>query len=234
MIKSNKKPLIIWDFDGVIADSETLWVKVWSDLLKKEKNIDLTEDEKLKLLVGVADRTKKHNLQRYFPNITFDNHFMDMIHENETYAGNHFMQAIPGVEKIFDDTTFNHCIATGSTKEQLLWKISIFKWLADYVTSDDCFTVDMVEHGKPAPDVFLLAAKSKGYNPKDCVVIEDSIHGMNAAKAAGIKCIAFVGAKGNDTPEYRRKCLDTGVAAVCSTMDEVHQTLEKLFVHSAH
>ena len=150
------KRLIIWDFDGVIADSEKLWVKVWCDLLKKEKNIVLNKEEKLKLLVGVAGRTKKHNLQRYFPGTTFDNDFMEKISEGEYYAGNHFMKPIEGVEKVFADKNFEHCIATGSTKEQLDWKISIFKWIGDYVGPKDRFTVDMVEHGKPAPDVFLL------------------------------------------------------------------------------
>ena len=221
--------LIIWDFDGVIADSEKLWVKVWCDLLKKEKNIVLDKEEKLKLLVGVADRTKKHNLQKYFPNETFDNDFMTKISEGEHYAGDHFMRTIHDVENVFADKNFVHCIATGSTREQLDWKISIFKWIDNYVGEKERFTVDMVEHGKPAPDLFLLAAKTMGYAPKNCVVIEDSIHGMNAAKAAGIKCIAFVGAEGNNTPTYRKKCLKTGVVAVCDTMHEAHETLKKLF-----
>lgn len=234
MIKSNKKPLIIWDFDGVMADSEKLWIGVWRDLLKKEKNIVLTHDEEIELLVGMADRTKKHHMQQHFPNETFDADFMRKIDEGEVYAGNHFLLAIPGTEKILEDKNFDHCIATGSTKAQLIWKMDLLKWSDKYMSSKDYFTVNMVEHGKPAPDLFLLAAKTKGHDPKDCVVIEDSIHGMNAAKAAGIKCIAFVGAEGNDTPEYRQKCLATGVVAVCATMDEVHQTLKKLFVHAAH
>ena len=228
MTKSNKKLLIIWDFDGVIADSEKLWVKVWCDLLKKEKNIILNKEEKLKLLVGVASRTKKHNLQKYFPKENFDENFMAKINEGEHYAAIHFMEPIDGVKKVFADKNFEHCIATGSTKEQLDWKVSIFKWISDYVNPKNCFTVDMVEHGKPAPDVFLLAAKTMGYAPKDCVVIEDSINGMNAAKAAGIKCIAFVGAEGNNTQVYRKKCLKAGVVAVCDTMQEVHQVLRKM------
>ncbi|MCQ2735324.1 MAG: HAD family hydrolase [Alphaproteobacteria bacterium] len=50
----NMNKLIVWDFDGVIADSEKLWVSVWLETLKKEKNIILSEDEKLNLLVGIA------------------------------------------------------------------------------------------------------------------------------------------------------------------------------------
>ncbi|MBQ4472230.1 MAG: HAD family phosphatase [Alphaproteobacteria bacterium] len=232
MTKLNKKPLIIWDFDGVMADSEKLWVGVWRDTLKKEKNIVLTRDQEIELLAGMADRTKKHHIQKAFPNETFDAEFMRKIEEGETYAGNHFLRPIMGVEKILQDKHFDHCIATGSTKAHLVWKMDLLKWTNKYMNSNDYFTVDMVEHGKPAPDIFLLAAKTKGHDPKDCVVIEDSIHGMNAAKAAGIKCIAFIGAEGNDTPEYRRKCSETGVIAVCATMEKVHKTLQKLFIDS--
>ncbi|MBQ9235210.1 MAG: HAD hydrolase-like protein [Alphaproteobacteria bacterium] len=64
--------LIIWDFDGVIADSEKLWVSVWLETWQKEKNISLSEDEKLNLLVGIADKNKKINLEKYFSNLTKD------------------------------------------------------------------------------------------------------------------------------------------------------------------
>jgi beta-phosphoglucomutase-like phosphatase (HAD superfamily) len=83
----------------------------------------------------------------------------------------------------------------------------------------------MVQHGKPAPDIFLLAAKTKGYNVEDCIVIGDSVNDFAAANAAGIKSIAFIGAEGNDTAEYRNKCITSGVVAVCSTMQEVKQTI---------
>ena len=60
------KKLIIWDFDGVIADSEKLWVSVWVETLKKEKNLQLSDEEKLNLLVGVSDKTKKELRQIAF------------------------------------------------------------------------------------------------------------------------------------------------------------------------
>ena len=217
--------LIIWDFDGVIADSEKLWVSVWLETLKKEKNIILSEDEKLNLLVGIADKNKKTNLEKYFQNLVLDNDFMQKIDAGEKYKGMHFMQPIAGVEDIMSDTRFAHCIATGATKEQHVWKMTQFKWIEKYMSPNDYFTVDMVKQGKPAPDIFLLAATTKGFKPQDCIVIGDSLNDFKAANAAGMKSIAFVGAEGNDTPEYRQKCIDTGVIAVCSTMKEVKQVI---------
>ncbi len=219
------KKLIIWDFDGVIADSEKLWVSVWLETLKEEKNLYLTEEETFKLMVGIADREKKINLEKYFPNLVLDEDFMQKIDAGEIYKGMHFMQPIDGVESVMCDNRFAHCIATGATKEQHEWKMTQFKWIEKYMSPADYFTVDMVKQGKPAPDIFLLAAKTKGYKPEDCIVIGDSLNDFRAANAAGMKSIAFVGAEGNDTPQYRQKCLNEGVIAVCSTMKEVKQVI---------
>lgn len=221
--------LIIWDFDGVIADSEKLWVSVWLETLEKEKNITLTDEEKLSLLIGIADREKKINLERYFPNLVLDEDFMQKIDAGEIYKGTHFMQPIDGVEEVMSDNRFAHCIATGATKEQHSWKMTQFKWIEKYMSPDDYFTVDMVKCGKPAPDLFLLAAESKQYKPEKCLVIGDSLNDFNAANAAGMKSIAFVGAEGNDTPEYRKKCQATGVLGICSTMQEVKQLLNGIY-----
>lgn len=229
MTRSNKKSLIIWDFDGVIADSEKLWVKIWCDILKEEKDITLTSKEKLTLLVGVGDKNVRHNLQKHFPGLTFDDRLLEKISEKQIYMGTHFMEPIPGVQEVLKDRHFVHCIATGATRQQQAWKLAKFKWLLDYIKLKNHFTIDMVQNGKPAPDLFLLAAKTMGYEPKDCVVIEDSIAGIQAAKTAGMRCIAFVGAEGNNTPQYRKKCQNLGVIGVCSTMPELHQFLYQLF-----
>jgi beta-phosphoglucomutase-like phosphatase (HAD superfamily) len=101
-----------------------------------------------------------------------------------------------------------------------------FKWIYNYMSDQDFFTVDMVQHGKPAPDIFLHAAKTKGYDIRDCIVIGDGLSDFNAAKTAKIDFIAFVGAEGNNTPEYRKKCVDAGAYAVCADMKEVNRTLD--------
>ncbi len=139
------------------------------------------------------------------------------------------MQPIDGVEEVMSDNRFAHCIATGATKEQHSWKMTQFKWIEKYMSPKDYFTVDMVKCGKPAPDLFLLAAESKQYKPEECLVIGDSLNDFNAANAAGMKSIAFVGAEGNDTPEYRKKCQATGVLGICSTMQEVKQLLNGIY-----
>ena len=219
------KKLIIWDFDGVISDSEKFWVKAWIDTLEAEKGLKLNKEQSLKFLDGLADKTRKHLLESAFEGLVLDEAFMQKISDTEIYYGMNFLETMPGVEDIISDKRFDHCIATGATKEQHTWKMTQFKWIEKYMTKQDYFTVDMVSHGKPAPDIFLLAAKTKNYAKEDCIIIGDSLNDFAAARAAGIQSIAFVGAEGNDTPEYRQKCLDAGVITVCPTMQDLKQKL---------
>ncbi len=221
------KKLLIWDFDGVIADSEKLWVRAWNEILIQDKNIKLTDAEKQDLLVGVSDKTRRERLEKYIPGLILDDDFMDKISEKEIFFGTNFMVAIDGVENVMSNDIFEHCIATGATKAQHKWKMTQFEWIKKYMSESDFFTVDMVDHGKPAPDLFLLAAKTKNYEPKDCIVIGDSINDFMAAKAGNMDCIAFVGATGNNTKEYAEKCKDAGVFEVCKTMKDVNEALDK-------
>ncbi len=228
MIKSNKKLLIIWDFDGVIADSEKLWVYAWRTLLENEKNLFFSDEQARYYLMGLSDKTRIQRLTKDFPNLVIDNSFLKKLHDDEVELGDKYLQTTPGVEAIFADTRFDHCIATGAQKKQHLWKISHFPWLSKYLKNRDHFTNDMVEQGKPEPDIFLLAAKTKGYPKENCIVIGDSLNDIMAAKTAGMKCIVFVGGEGMDTPEYRQKCHEAGVDFICSKMDEVHKILRQI------
>jgi beta-phosphoglucomutase-like phosphatase (HAD superfamily) len=71
----------------------------------------------------------------------------------------------------------------------------------------DIFSASMVENGKPAPDLFLHAARQMGFDPSNCIVIEDSPAGIEAAKRAGMTVFAFTGGSHADRPEYREQIL---------------------------
>lgn len=224
------KKLLIWDFDGVIADSENLWVRAWDEILQSEKQIKLNSREKHDLLYGIADRDRKERLVKHIPGITFDADFMHKIHEREFYLGTNFMTAIPGVEMVMRNDNFEHCIATGATKEQHKCKmIPRLQWIKKYIPDSNVFTVDMVAQGKPAPDLFLLAAATKNYAPKECIVVGDSVNDFMAATAAGMDCIAFVGATGNNTKRYKDECKKYGVFGICNDMNKLNALLNQWY-----
>ena len=128
------KKLLIWDFDGVIADSEKLWVQAWYEVLKSEKQINLSTSERHDLLYGIADRDRKARLAKHFPGITFDTDFMNQVYKREFELGTDFMMPIPGVENVMANNNFEHCIATGATREQHNFKmLPRFQWIRNYI-----------------------------------------------------------------------------------------------------
>ena len=222
------KKLLIWDFDGVISDSEYLWVQAWDEVLKSEKQIKLKPSEKHDLLYGVSDKTRRERLVKYIHGLNLDDDFMKNIYKREFELGTNFMAPVPGVEKVMQNSNFEHCIATGATREQHNFKmIPRFHFVKKYVPDQNVFTVDMVKNGKPAPDLFLTAAKTKGYTPQNCIVVGDSVNDFLAATAAGMDAIAFIGAKGNNTKKYESECKKYGVFGIANTMNNLNMLLNE-------
>lgn len=223
-----KNKLLIWDFDGVIADSEHLWVKNWTDTLRDLKNIRLTPEQQKYYLEGKADKTKMEMLPKDFPSLVFDDAFWAQIRANEARLIASELTLTTGVTEILKDDRFAQCVATGATLEKHNLKV-IQLHLEKYFNERNTFTAYQVLQGKPAPDIFLYAADAMGYQPKDCLVLEDSLAGISAAKSAGIPVIAYIGATGHNSPEYAEKCRQADAFAVCNTMAEAHQLIVQHF-----
>lgn len=219
--------LIIWDFDGVISDSDHIWAGNWQKLLLQEKNIRLSDEEVKNLLIGISEKDKKYKLEQHFPNLKIDDDFMSKLNKLHDFGMKNLLTLTPCVAEIFKDKHFTQCIATGGNNYQNKTKNHTLG-IDKYFTDQNCFTADMVIHGKPAPDLFLLAAKSMNFSVNDCVVIEDAISGITAAKAAGMKCFAYVGAKANNNPEHIKKCLNAGADNIYDDMTKLHKDLRKL------
>ena len=90
------------------------------------------------------------------------------------------------------------------------------------------FTADMVEHGKPEPDLFLLAAKTMGYEPKDCIVIEDSLAGLTAATKAQMLPIAFTEYLQFSQDYFLEQIKKMHIEHVFNNMQDVKKFLESM------
>ncbi len=82
------------------------------------------------------------------------------------------------------------------------------------------FSVSQVKRSKPAPDVFLFAASQMGFDPNDCIVVEDSVAGVTAARRAGMRSIGFVGG-GHAYDALQARLSEAGAASICSSMAEI-------------
>ena len=194
---------LIFDVDGVIADTEAVnaraSIKVFADLFGVEGVV--REDFEAGLGRGAEEYIKAaariHGLELNDDQVEQatrlrQEYFLKILNE-ET------LPAFPGVlklmEKAMQRDDFRVAIATSGTLEKsraVLQAAAVLYQKMVYINGND------VTHKKPNPALFLLAAERMGIEPSHCVVIEDAPNGIQAAKAAGAKCIAVTNSAGAD------------------------------------
>lgn len=216
------KTLIIWDFDGVISDTEKLWLENRRQLLNQKFDLNWDFATVNHHLGGMSEKTKKEVLQRL--GLAIDDNFMTEALKMDYTVMKKGIKPTPGIEDIFKIKSFDQCIATGGTMDKTLVKVEAVE-IEKYFPHNKIFTADMVEHGKPEPDLFLLAAQKMGYQPQNCMVIEDSLAGMTAGLRAGMNVIAFLGCEMNHGQSYLNKVKALGIKHIFYHMDEIKQFL---------
>ncbi len=221
-----KKKLLIWDFDGVIADTEKLWLRNRQILLKEAMNIDWDKATVEKYLKGMSDYTKREVLDSL--GIITDDYFwqksIEMDLESMNTIGFKLTKDIDDIFKL----NIKQCIATGGLKTKTAKKIEIVN-IRKYFPQNLVFTADMVKRGKPDPDLFLLAAKKMGVNPIDCVVVEDSIAGMKAAITANMTPIAYYDGDISETDDNIIQIKNIGVEYIFNNMIDIKNVILQLF-----
>jgi len=215
--------LVIFDCDGVLIDSEVLAIRVEAALLA-EFGIAITEDEiadrycGLSMAAMVADLEARHRRP-------LGAGFAARHGARFAAACAAGLQAIDGVAVALDAIAGRVCVASSSAPERLrhtLGLVGLYDRFAPHV-----FSATMVARGKPAPDLFLLAAERMGAAPAHCAVVEDSAPGIAAAVAAGMTPVGFAGG-GHCRDGHSERLRAAGAAVVVSRMAELPATLARL------
>ena len=181
--------LVIFDCDGVLIDSEIISARMLMDeLARLQVRIDL-------------DYVARHFLGRSYPTVMKqirEEFGLDLPEEFEDQYRNRLLDAferdlkiMPGVTEVMAALGVPYCIATSSSPRRARRSLEIVQ--LPHLDDIPLFTASMVERGKPAPDLFLHAAKQMGVKPANCLVIEDSLNGVRAALAAGMEIARFTG-----------------------------------------
>lgn len=213
-----KLKLIIWDFDGVIADSEILWLENRRRMINNKFGLNWDIHQTNLNIGGMSDKTRKQSLSA-LGYATEDKFWEEALAADyKTMAKG--IPLMPGVTDIFELSDYKQCIATGGSRSKTKEKLQNAR-ITQYFSDNRVFTADMVKNGKPAPDLFLLAAKEMNEQPQNCLVIEDSLPGIKAAQNAGMKVAVFVGSKMNNTPEYISKVKELGVQDIFDNMKQL-------------
>tara|TARA_R110002096_G_scaffold424743_1_gene632966 strand:- start:2691 stop:3386 length:696 start_codon:yes stop_codon:yes gene_type:complete len=190
---AHEKPtLVIFDCDGVLVDTETIAGAMFSEYVRAT-GYSASHEE---CLVTFRGRSMKSAMEIVEADIgrTLPADWGERIEEDVQAIFRRSVDAIPHVyhvTKAIEATGIDRCVASSSVLEHI--ENSVEKiGLADHF-SGNLFSATMVEKGKPAPDLFLHAAREMGHAPQVSVVIEDSLPGVQAGVAAGMRVFGYVG-----------------------------------------
>jgi HAD superfamily hydrolase (TIGR01509 family) len=208
---------LIFDFDGVIADSEvlagTILAKFVSDL-----GLATTLNEVVNRYGGKRWSDIMAAIEDGFGQ-KLPEDFSERLKEATLSSFRQDLRAIEGVADFL--TQFRelpHCVASSSSLDRLILCLDILGLTKEF--GDFVFSAEMVSRGKPFPDVFLLAAERMKVNPLDCIVIEDSPNGVRAGVAAGMTVIGLCAAS-HLQPGHAERLMAAGASYSANSWNEV-------------
>lgn len=212
-LASEPLDLVIFDCDGVLIDSEVLASRI-DALALAEIGIPITTEEVLARYVGISTATMLADIAARY-GVALPEGFAATLQARVLDAFERELATIPGVEAAIDALPHRLCVASSSTPERLRHALALTGLLARF--DPHIFSAVQVARGKPAPDLFLFAAERMGVRPERCLVVEDSIAGVRAARAAGMAVLGFTGG-GHCGPGHGARLAEAGAAVIFSEM----------------
>lgn len=180
--------LVIFDCDGVLVDSEELSCRCLAEAMAKA-GIEMSTERTLELFLG-RSTTALVAYCRGVGKPLPETFLPELAHQvRETFRAQ--LKPIAGIAAVLAELRLPYCVASSSDLDRVRFSLELTGLASSF--GQRLYTAQMVEHGKPAPDLFLFAAGKMGADPRRTLVIEDSVSGVAAAKAAGMKVWGFVG-----------------------------------------
>jgi HAD superfamily hydrolase (TIGR01509 family) len=190
--------LVIFDCDGVLIDSELLSTAVLVDMLNA-RGIAIDRQHVLENFIGHPFPVVAGKIAA-FSGAALPDSFGAAYQSALLERFDRDLKPMAGIEAVLQDLAVPSCVATSSAPTRARHSLAA-TGLARFFTGR-VYTVSMVARAKPAPDLFLHAARQMGAAPETCLVIEDSPLGVAAAKAAGMRVWLFSGG-GHFAATYR-------------------------------
>ena len=211
--------LVIFDCDGVLVDSEMLSQRVLLSMLK-DLGVVVSNAYFLTHFLGFNFEHVTAKVYADF-SVTLDEEFRDSYRTALINVFATELQQTEGLSAILAELNVKSCVATSGSPEKV--KNSLHYTQLEHYFSDQVFTSSEVKNGKPAPDLFLHAAKQMAVAPQHCLVIEDSNAGVRAALAANMHVIRYVGAS-----HLKNSDNSTQALADVSTMTHWNQFFQQI------
>jgi HAD superfamily hydrolase (TIGR01509 family) len=210
---------LVFDMDGLLLDTERLALLALQQA-GRELGLEMP-DSLCRSMIGVAaDTSRALFLECHGQAAPADPLFAAAARHLETSIDAGALRVKAGVTQLLDaaaHAALPRAVATSSSRRKALHHLQA-AGIADRF--DAVVTRDDVTRGKPHPDLFLHAAARMASHPIDCVVIEDSVHGVTAGVAAGMRVIGFTGG-GHCAADHGTGLIAAGAEIVCANMMEV-------------
>lgn len=179
---------VIWDMDGVLADTAPHHLRAWQEIFSK-RGVKFTEAD-FKRGFGIRnDAIIRNTLGEQVTKAEIEAIAQEKEKTFRRIIGQN-IRPLPGALKLLqalDEHGGRMAIASSTTIENI-------RLIIGGMGIENCFKAVVTGHdvteGKPSPQVFLLAARRLGVEPKNCIVVEDAVAGVVAAKSAGMYCVA--------------------------------------------
>jgi HAD superfamily hydrolase (TIGR01509 family) len=219
--------LVIFDCDGVLVDSEIISCLTVVRMLERH-GVPCDLATVLTRYLGRPASTVTDDFvrlaRRPLPTGFVDDWRAELF---EAFARD--LMPVPGAREAVEAlrrSAIDYCVASSGDGERIevaLRKAGLFDYFEGRI-----FSTTMVERGKPAPDLVLLAAGARGAAPCRCVVVEDSVAGGVAACAAGMTAVAFTAGSHYQVMDQTQPLLDAGASYVAASMPELRLHLARM------
>jgi HAD superfamily hydrolase (TIGR01509 family) len=215
-VKPESPELLVFDCDGVLVDSETIACRVDVELFAAI-GIRTSFEEIRDRFVGSSSGAMCETLSREH-GVALPDGFRRRLLDAVLARFETDLAAIPGIPDALAKLPQPRCVASSSEPHRIRRSLELTGLLAHF--DPHLFSAQMVERGKPAPDLFLHAAARMGVAPERALAIEDSVTGVTAARAAGMTVLGFAGG-GHCGPRHDERLRAAGAAAVFRDMAEL-------------
>jgi len=212
--------LVIFDCDGVLVNSEAILVEAELDFFKNH-GVEISRESYLDKYMGIPLDDWKAKVSILLNNklgTPISEDIFKPLEESISRRLAEELLAIDGAHEAISSLKNSICVASSSSitsLESKLIKTELFDLFAPHI-----FSTQLVENGKPAPDLFLYAAKQLGVLPSECIVVEDSANGVLAGKHAGMQVIGFTGG-GHCTPDHSSALLSKGADFIATDYSDL-------------
>ena len=215
---------IIFDFDGVLVDSETIVLKAFSKYMQ-ECGIKTNEKEIANLVgkptVVVIDILS----EKYFPENKKE--FSDDIMNIASNIYKKELKKIVGVEEFLEKSKHNLYIGSNSMKNRIvdgLKRVGLEK----YFNSNQIYSLDLVDNPKPLPDIYLKAVNDNDLIIDETIIIEDSVVGVQAGQDANVKVIGLTAGGHWNKNRDEKELINAGAIATANDYNKIEEIIESL------